>query len=87
MPLRLRRAPSAAAAAARSGRPRRRCRQRRSAHVGTRNGLCLGTALRKVPACACDTAMKRTASRAETAWRSVRSLSHEAWWITEEKRR
>ena len=31
--------------------------------------------------------MKRKASRAETAWRSVRSFSHEEWWITEENRR
>ena len=33
------------------------------------------------------TETKRTASRAETAWRSVRSFSHEEWWITEENRR
>ena len=52
-------------AAAVVGRPNRRCTCSRMAHVGTRNCWCIGTPLRKAPACSCETAMKRTASRSD----------------------
>ena len=52
--------------------------------VGTRKPWRDGTALMKLPACGCETEMKRMASRREQAWCWILSLSQALWWITDE---
>ena len=53
-------------------------------HVCSAKGRCFGTALRKSPACGCDTETRRAASRRETLDSRVNRLCQAEWWMIDE---